>query len=182
MKALISLVIFVFLSYLTKGQENTGKFQKLNSIQLELSGREEFLIPFSLHYERIIAQNAAIAWTIKAGGTYQPIGSSIQKAAILESGIMGQGEKHHWEVGLTGMLQDKKRSTMPGEAFSGKATSWYSAVRIGYRYQAADSRWIVRIGGLIPVAYDAENVDWSKSYKLRNVLFPWPAISIGRSF
>lgn len=183
MKKSALLVAIALVSYAVRAQNADYSFQKRNSIQLSTGGREDFFVPLSIQYERILFQGRHLAWNMNVGGMWQPLGNSTQKVAILDFGTVSLGEKHHWEAGTQVMLQDKRSvHHYNDQKLVGKSASWYTALRVGYRHQPVNDKWLVRINALFPVAYDSKRISWSRSYKIQNVLIPWPTVSVGRAF
>ena len=184
MKKAVILFLFLLIQTCAIGQDS-NMFLRRNSLQLELSGGDASFIPISINYERILLMSNKIAWNGKVGGIYKPWGNNPQKAATFELGMVSLGSKHHWELGLFTMLQDRKSYMNDDRIIGTKSPPWYLAARGGYRYQRPDGKWLFRIGILLPFLRDAAD-DTGKEYrvqfKYQNILIPWPAISFGRAF
>jgi hypothetical protein len=183
MNSYTTVIILALFSGIVKAQPNSKKFFSPNSIQMELSGMGDNFIPVSLTYERIFHQTNKFGFLVKAGGTYQPIGQHTQKAVTLEAGMVSQAYRHHWEIGLFGMMQDKEINNKEARFVSPKSNG-HLALRLGYRYQQPQKSWVIRTGVLIPFIYGTNSgmVIPGRQSKIRNVFFPWPAISVGRAF
>lgn len=174
------LFLFILLSFFEVPAQVNNQFTSKNSVQLELSGRDDFFVPVSFAYERIIFQTKKLAWNVKIGGVYWPVGNKTQKAATIEVGAMTQGTRHHLELGAYSILQDKRNRYGDSPLIS-VAGSWYLGLRAGYRYQKPGGKWLLRAGIIAPFIYDTD-MNPSTGYKFQNILLPWPAISVGRPF
>lgn len=183
MNVYTTAIILALCGGIVKAQTASGKFISANSIQVEINGMGDHFIPVSLSYERIFHQTNKFAFFAKAGATYQPIGQFTQTAATLEAGMVSQAERHHWEMGLFAMIQDKEINNKETR-FVSPQNNGHISLRLGYRYQRPHKGWVARTGVLIPFIYgtNSDIVVPGRQSKIRNVFFPWPAISIGRAF
>lgn len=181
-----NLIISILLINSAAFAQNIHKFVKLNSIQLEASGGDDSFVPISINYERIFYSTQKLAWNVKIGGIYKNWGDTHQKAITAELGVISQGIKHHWEVGLFTMHQDKKRyETYKNNTLITLSAPWYMAVRGGYRYQTVQGKWLFRAGLLLPLIKnfsEDSNEKFSPKFKAKNLIMPWPVISLGRAF
>lgn len=190
----ILVVILITFSRAVFSQAIPSNFQKLNSIQLEMSGGLDTFVPFALNYERIVYQSDKLAWCAKMGAAYRKWPSNHQKAVTFEVGATILNPRNHFEFGLFAMLQDGIRyfvENPPAPSYRNfggvRNPPFYAAIRLGYRLQTPTGKWALRLGVLQPFIMhqgneSAQGYAIKFTYENGKRFIIWPVLSVGRAF
>jgi hypothetical protein len=184
MRIYLIATLMIFNCDILRAQGPIEKIEKLNSIQLEMSGTGRYFTTIFLGYERIFHQTDKFAFLGKIGGGFWQNRRQIQKSAMFEAGIMNQANRHHFEMGIYAKIENINTEKGKNTPVAYYKTGYVSGLRFGYRYQKPHSSWLVRTSAFMPIIYGSTTgqLSLSRSYRIQNILSPWPVISVGKSF
>jgi hypothetical protein len=174
----ILLAVLILMVCSTHAQD-TNKFVKLNSVQLELGGHG---LVYSLNYERILLNYNRFKLAGQVGFSYYPpFTGFIDYWIPISINGMFSIRNHHIELG-SGFIINRVSS----RDFYNNAIDWdwegFLSARIGYRYQKPDGHFLFR-AGFTPVL----EINFLSKLKPVNSGFisgfhPLPAVAFGYSF
>lgn len=179
MKKYLTIFFLILFSISALSQQTSdGKFQNMNSLQLELGGHG---LVYSLNYERVLFNGNRFKTTAQAGIAYYPAISRVRDVwlpiGINQLYSMGN---HHIEVGL-GIVpiyeSVRDSENLPTEwSWSGMLSG-----RIAYRYQKPDGRFIFR-AGFTPVVESGWIDSAISHHGVFSEFHPLGGVSIGYGF
>jgi hypothetical protein len=133
----LSLVLnFLNVCHSQDELQTKENFSNKNSVQFELFGHGEF---YSVNYERILFNGHRFKTTAQLGAYYNPFASSNVLGFPLLINELLTFKSHHMEIGAGVVLSHQY-------AFDDYIQLWalIPNARVGYRYQPADGRFILR--------------------------------------
>jgi hypothetical protein len=174
----ILLAVMILLACSTYAQD-TSRFVKLNSVQLELGGHG---LMYSLNYERILMNADRFKIAGQVGFSYYPPFTGVIDYWI-PVGINGlySIRNHHIEFGAGVIINRISTRDANNIAIDWDWEGFLSA-RLGYRYQKPNGRFIFR-AGFTPVM--ETNILTKSKYIDSGFItdfHPLPGVSFGYSF
>jgi hypothetical protein len=123
--------------------QNGETFAKRNTVQLELGGHG---FAYSINYERFLLNRPCLKTSVQVGASYYPPSTGTRDLwfPVMVNQLFSL-RAHHLEAG-GGLVLLRETGRDADNAASGWFWSNLVGLRLGYRYQAPNSPWLLRVG------------------------------------